>query len=80
MIMIMRITDISYDITGLTPGTSYNLTVIASNMAGSVESVMMISIPNTNEIVPSGEHTNLTYLPYTITVISYIYVLNMIMM
>ena len=55
MIMIMRITDISYDITGLTPGTSYDLTVNSSNMAGSMESVMMISIPNTNDIVPSGE-------------------------
>ena len=52
---IMRINDTSYDITGLTPGTSYNLTVISSNMAGSVESVMMISTPNTNEVVPSGE-------------------------
>ena len=55
MIMMMRITNTSYDITGLTPDTSYNLTVISSNMAGSVESVMMISIPSTNDIVPSGE-------------------------
>ena len=53
MIMIMEITETSYDITGLTPGTSYNLTINSSNMAGSVESVMMISIPNTNDILPS---------------------------
>ena len=55
MIMIMRIIDTSYDITGLTPGTSYNLTVIGSNMAGSVESVMTIRVPNTNDIVPNGK-------------------------
>ena len=56
MIIIMRLTDNSYDITGLTPDTSYNLTVISSNMAGSVKSVMTISIPNKNDIVPSGKY------------------------
>ena len=55
MIMMMRITDTSYDITGLTPATLYSLTVISSNMAGSNESVMTISTPNMNDIVPSGE-------------------------
>ena len=59
MIMIMRINDTSYDITGLTPGTSYNLTVISSNMAGSVESVMMISTP---EIVLSGKYVYIAYI------------------
>ena len=55
MIMIMRITNTSYDITGLTPDTSYNLTVNSSNNAGSVESVMMIRTLNTNDIVPRSE-------------------------
>ena len=58
MIMMMRITNTSYDITGLTPNTSYNLTVISSNMAGSVEYVMMISTPSTNDSVPSGEYVH----------------------
>ena len=55
MMMRMRITDTSYDITGLTPDISYNLTVISSNMAGSVEYVMMIRTVNTSDILPSGE-------------------------
>ena len=73
MIMIMRINDTSYDITGLISGTSYNLTVISSNMAGSVESVMMISTPNTNEIVPSGECINTAYTYIRTYACTYVY-------
>lgn len=55
-VMIMGINETYYDITGLTPATSYNITIISSNMAGIVESNdMTINVPNTNEAVPNGE-------------------------
>ena len=50
----MSINDTYYDITGLTPATSYNITVISSNMAGAVESIMMVDTPSSNEIAPHG--------------------------
>ena len=54
-VMIMSINDTYYDITGLTPATSYNITVISSNMAGAVESMIMINTPNSSDAVPSGK-------------------------
>ena len=53
-VMIMSINDTHYDITGLTPATSYNITVISSNMAGAVESIMMVDTPSSNETAPHG--------------------------
>ena len=35
MIMMMMITDTSYNFTGLTPGTDYTVSIEPSNMAGS---------------------------------------------
>ena len=54
-VTIMSINDTYYDITGLTPATSYNITVISSNMAGAVESMIMINTPNSSDAVPSGK-------------------------
>ena len=53
--MIISINDTYYDITGLTPATSYIITVISHNMAGAVESIMMMNTPSSDETVPSGE-------------------------
>ena len=36
---MMNITDTSYNITGLTPNTNYNVTVVGINMAGAGESI-----------------------------------------
>ena len=54
-VTIMSINDTYYDITGLTPATSYNITVISSNMAGAVESMIMVNTPSSNDAVPSGK-------------------------
>ena len=53
--MIMMINDTYYDITGLTPATSYNIIIISSNMAGAVESVMTVDTLGSHEALPSGE-------------------------
>ena len=62
MIMIMRRNETSYDITGLTTDTSYDFTVISSNMAGSVESVMTIRTLTTNETIPSSEQHSVIFI------------------
>ena len=54
-VTIISINDTYYDITGLTPATSYNITVISSNMAGAMESMIMINTPNSSDAVPSGK-------------------------
>ena len=53
-VMIMRIND-TYNITGLTPATSYSITVISSNMAGAVESMVRVDTPSSSEALPSGK-------------------------
>ena len=53
-VKILSVNDTHYDITGLTPATSYNITVISSNMAGAVESIMMVDTPSSNETAPHG--------------------------
>ena len=54
-VMIMSINDTYYDITGLILATSYNITVISSNMAGTVESMIMVNTSNSSDAVPSGK-------------------------
>ena len=53
-VMIMNISDTYYNITGLTPNTSYNISATSSNMAGAVES-MEVHVTNFSNSVPSGE-------------------------
>jgi len=54
--VMMRITNIFYNFTGLTPGTSYTVTVAGINMAGVGESnIIMFYIPTVNIVVPSGK-------------------------
>ena len=56
-VVMMRITDTSYNFTGLTPDNSYTVTVAGRNDAGMGESSMiMFNKPNMNEAVPSGEY------------------------
>ena len=54
-VMIMRINDTYYNITGLTPATSYNIRVISSNNAGAVESMIIVDTPSSSEALPSGK-------------------------
>ena len=55
-VMMMRITDTSYNFTGLTTNNSYTVTVAGRNDAGVGESsLIMFYKPNINEAVPSGE-------------------------
>jgi len=55
-ITVMRITDTSYNFTGLTPTNNYTVTVAGRNDAGMGESsLIMFYKPNINEAVPSGE-------------------------
>ena len=54
-VMIMSINDTYYSITGLIPATSYNITVISSNMVGVMESMIMVNTPSSNDAVPSGK-------------------------
>ena len=55
-VLLIRITDTSYNFTGLTPDTNYTVTVAASNMAGVGESDMtMFYTVTMTEAVPSGE-------------------------
>ena len=61
-VTIMSINDTYYDITGLTPATSYNITVIGSNMAGAVELMMMVDTLSSNETAPHGILHNMYYI------------------
>ena len=54
-VMIMSIDDTYYNITGLIPATSYNITVVGSNMAGAMESMIMVNTSSSNDAVPSGK-------------------------
>ena len=51
----MSIDDTYYNITGLIPATSYNITVVGSNMAGAMESMIMVNTSSSNDAVPSGK-------------------------
>ena len=52
----MMINDTYYDITGLTPAISYDITVISSNGAGAVESeIITVNTLRSHEALPSGE-------------------------
>ena len=52
----MMINDTYYDITELTPGTDYTVTVAAINMAGvGVAGTAMFYIVTMTEAIPSGE-------------------------
>ena len=53
----MSINDTYYDITGLKPATSYNITVIKSNMAGAMESIIMVDTLSSNKTAPNGIFT-----------------------
>jgi len=56
-VIMMRITNTSYNITGLTPGISYTVTVAGINMAGVGKSNMItVSTLNVNEAVTNGEY------------------------
>ena len=53
---IMSVNDTHYDISGLTPDTSYNIAVISSNVAGATEPVIiMANTPSLDEALPSGK-------------------------
>ena len=55
-VMIMNITNTSYNVTTLTPGTNYTVTVTAINMGGAGNSIMtMFYIISMTEAVPRGE-------------------------
>ena len=55
-VMMMRITDTSYNFTGLQFGTNYTVTVAGRNDARVGEaSMIMLYKPNTEEAIPSGE-------------------------
>jgi len=61
-VMMMRITDTSYNITGLTPDNNYTVTVAGRNSAGIGESsVHVVSTVTMIEAAPSG-----TYCMYII--------------
>ena len=52
---MMRITDTSYSFTGLTPDSSYTVTVAGRNDAGMGESSMIVvNTPTVTEAVPTG--------------------------
>ena len=57
MIMTRRITSSLYNITGLTPSTSYLLTITGRVMTGGVveDGSITINTPSRDEAVPSGE-------------------------
>ena len=55
-VMVMRINDTSYNLTGLQFGTNYTVTVAGRNDAGVGDaSVIMFYKPTMEEAVPSGE-------------------------
>ena len=55
-VMITRITNTSYNLTGLMPGTNYTVIVAGSNMAGAGESgTVTFYIITMTEAVPTGE-------------------------
>ena len=55
-VMIMSINDTSYNFTTLTPGTSYDVTVVGINMGGTGEaSTVTFYTITAAEAVPSGE-------------------------
>ena len=55
-VMMMRITDTSYNFTGLTPDNSYTVTVAGRNDAGVGEStnVVVVNTPTMEEALPTG--------------------------
>jgi len=56
-VMMMRITDTSYNITGLTAENSYAITVASRNNAGVGESsVRVVNTPTIAGAVPTGKH------------------------
>ena len=64
-VIIKRISDTFYNLTGLTPDTNYTVIVTGTNMAGVGESLVTFYIPNLIKVMPSGE---LNYM-----LISYMY-------
>ena len=56
-VVMMKITDTSYNFTGITPDNSYTVTVAGRNSAGVGESTMIVvNTPTVAEAVPTGTY------------------------
>ena len=71
-VMMMRITNTSYNFTGLQFGTNYTVTVAGRNNAGAGESSMITFYkPTMEEAVPSGESVITRQWIFTARTLSY---------